>query len=290
MAKARFHRRYWSTLSRRNYRTVAAGLGRACLILAVLMLVGGLAMACAGGEESTPTQGATVGPEGVLAPCVALNGLTAYRYSVQLELASPKPTEGGAEPTEGAAEPTATPTTTFTRPYTGDFAFDYRIDADFVAPDRTQALITSGGSELPMIIIGQDSWVHLGDAGWRPPEYPTPLPYQPADVCQAVFPELDLSAFEPQEEDANDVATLRYTLSQVPAGQALAKIFGPESDMALLISKLDADVWLAKKDGWPVRMDISAVGVYGDGRELRAHLLIDIKDANSGDIKVEPPA
>ena len=283
MPKARLHRGYWATLRRRKSRTAAAALGKACLVLAVLTLVGGLATACAGGDESAPTQSATVGPEGLSAPCVALNGLSAYRYSVQLEVESP-------EPTESAAEPTVTPATTFTRPYTGDFAFDYRISADFVAPDRTQAVIVSGESELPMIIIGQDSWVQLGESGWTQPQYPSPLPYQPADVCQAVFPELDLSAFEPQEEDANDVDTLRYTLSQVPAGQALAKIFGPESDMALLISKLDADVWLAKKDGWPVRMEISASGLYGDGRELRVHLLIDVKDANSGEIKVEPPA
>jgi hypothetical protein len=60
--------------------------------------------------------------------------------------------------------------------------------------------------------------------------------------------------------------------------------------MALLISKLDADLWLAKKNGWPARMEISAAGLYGDGRELRVHLLIDVRDANNGDIKVEPPA
>jgi len=284
MPKARLHQSGWHRSGTRKSWTGPAGLGRAGVILAVLMLIGGLATACGGGDESTPGQSATVGPEGLSAPCLALEDLKTYRYSVLLVMESP-------EPTEGAPAPTVTPTTTITRPYTGDFTFDYRIEADFVAPDRTQALVTStGAGELPMIVIGQDVWIRLGEADWSRPQYPTTVPYQPVDVCQALFPELDLSALEPKEEEANDIDTLSYTLSQVPAGEALSKIFGPESDMALLISKLDADLWLAKKGGWPVRMDISAGGLYGDGRELRVHLLIDVKDANNGDIKVEPPA
>ena len=284
MLKARLHEGHWSRSSNRKSWASAAGrLSRAWLTLAALALIGGLATACAGGEESAaPTPSPTQTQEGIPAACLALQNLKTYRYSVQLEMESP-------EPAESPAEPTVTPTTAIIRSYTGDFLFEYQIDADFVAPDRTEVLIGSGGGELGMIVIGQEVWTRVGERGWTRPQYPPPLPYQPLDICQALLPELDLSSLEPQEEEANDVKALRYTFPEVSAGQALAKIFGPDSDMTLLISKLDAGVWLAEKDGWPVRMEISGNGLYGDGRELRVYLLVDIKDANSDDITVEPP-
>jgi hypothetical protein len=58
----------------------------------------------------------------------------------------------------------------------------------------------------------------------------------------------------------------------------------------ILLKELDVDLWLGNKDRWPVRIDIRSSGVYGDGRELRVHLLLDTRDANSGDIRVEPPS
>jgi hypothetical protein len=56
-----------------------------------------------------------------------------------------------------------------------------------------------------------------------------------------------------------------------------------------LLKKLDADPWLAEKDNWLVGMEIRSSGLYGNGRERRAQLLLDIRDANSGDIRVGPP-
>lgn len=282
MPKVRLHQ---SRSSRRGGRKLWAGaagaLGKGCMFLALLTLVGGLGVACGGGEDSEgPAPPLT---EGTLVPCSALEDLNTYRYSVQVTMESP-------EPAGTPAEPTVTATPGITRPYTGDFVLDYRIDADFVAPDRTQAVVTSGSGELPMLFIGQEAWIQLGEGRWTRPDYQPPLPYQPLDVCQALLPELDLTLLEPQEEEANDVKALRYTLSEAPAGRALAKIFGPESDVTLLVTELSVDLWLAKSGGWPVRTEISGSGLYADGRELHVHLLIDVKDANSGDISVEPPA
>jgi hypothetical protein len=86
------------------------------------------------------------------------------------------------------------------------------------------------------------------------------------------------------------VKSFHYTFPQVHSEQAWAKICGRESDLDILLRELDVDPWLARKGNWPVRMDISSSGFYGDGRELRAHLLLDIGDANSGDVRVEPPS
>ena len=44
-----------------------------------------------------------------------------------------------------------------------------------------------------------------------------------------------------------------------------------------------------EKENGPVCIDTDGSGFYADGRELRVHLSIDISDANSGDIRVEPP-
>jgi len=49
-------------------------------------------------------------------------------------------------------------------------------------------------------------------------------------------------------------------------------------------------LWLSEKGNWPVRMKLSSSGLYGDGCELRADLLLDIRDVNSADIRVEPPS
>ena len=83
--------------------------------------------------------------------------------------------------------------------------------------------------------------------------------------------------------------TLHCTFSQVSSEQARAKIRGAGSDLDILLKKLDVDLWLAEKENLPVRIDTDGSGLCGDGRELRAHLLLDIRNANSGDIRVEPP-
>ena len=75
-------------------------------------------------------------------------------------------------------------------------------------------------------------------------------------------------------------------LTDEQATGACRRALGPQQH---LLKNLDADPWLAEKDNWLVRMEIRSSGLYGDGRELRAQLLLHIRDANSGDIRVEPP-
>jgi hypothetical protein len=263
--------------------TKAGGL----LVIAGLLIA--LAAACGGGgEEGSPTPPPTgtpspTGQDSALAPCQALQNLKTYRYTVNLDLESTEPTE-----TPPAAPPTATGTAIPESPAPRQFT--YLIDASFVAPDRTEAVITAGSqAPLTMIAIGDQVWVQLA-GNWRPtPEQPG-VPYMPSDICQAILPDLDLSQVEPQEEQVNDVKSLSYTFSQVSSPESMAKIFGAGSDMDILIKTLDVKLSLAEKDGWPVHLDISGSGLYADGGELRVHLSIDVRDANSGDIQVEPPA
>jgi len=249
-------------------------------VLAVLGLVATLLAACGGGKEA-PAPSPTAEDEAV-ASCQALEALETYRYVVNWKLESPEPTES---PTEGQP----TPTSTLTQQFVGPFLFEYNIDASFVAPDRIDAIIgAAGGSPFRMITIGGQSWVNFAGSWMGAPQGQT-VSYRPLDICEAVLFDLDLSQVEPQEEKVNDVKTLHYSFPQVPSQQAMAKIFGPSSDTVTLITAVDVDLWLAEKDGWPVRIDVGGSGLYADGRELRVHVSIDVRDANSGDIRVEPP-
>ena len=262
-------------------------------VLAVLLLVLALAAAACGGNgghngQASPTPPPATGqaspePTGeaaLPASCLALQKLKAYRYVAKMTLESPEPTG-----TPAASQPT--PTSTLARQFTGPFLLEYDIDASFVAPDRFEAVISGVSEPFSMIVIGDQSWMNSAGA-WI--EYPqVTIPYKPADVCEAILRILDLSQSEAQPERIDSVKTLRYTFSQAPSQQAMAKIFGGGSDMDILLKELDVGLWLAEKDNWPVRIDVRSSGLYGDGRELRMHLTIDIKDANSDDIRVEPP-
>jgi hypothetical protein len=256
-------------------------------LLALAGLVSVLAAACGGGSEpeaeGSPTPPLTE-EDGTLPPCEAFRALETYRYTVEVTLESP-------DPTENPPESQLTPTSSVTSPFTEPYLFEYDIDASFVAPDRVQALITSGWLDEPfgMIDIGGQVWMQTGvGKEWK--TFETGVPYKPLEICEGVVPTLDLSLVEPQQEKVNDVETLHYSFSQVPTQQALGKIFGEQSDMAILIKTLDVELWLAEKDRWPARMDIAGSGLYSDGRELRVHILVNVRDANSGDIQVEPPS
>jgi hypothetical protein len=253
--------------------------GRFWIALVALALAAALTAACNGGGGGGPPTAAPSGQALASAACEALGSLKSYRYVSNVALQSPEPT---ATP---AAQ--ATPSSTITRQFAGPFEFTYNTDASFVAPDRFEADITGSTSPLSIIAIGENAWVRIGQA-WQ--QSASTITYKPSDICQAFLAILDLSQVQPQEEKVDDVKALHYTFSQTPAQDAIAKTFGAGSDMEVLLELLDVDVWLQEKDLWPVRIEVQSSGFYGDGRELRAHILVELRDVNDEDIKVEPPA
>ncbi len=284
--------------ARWNWRpplSAARTLINAWRLLAIVGLLAALAAACdGGGEEPQPEGSPTPSPTGeesptasptetvaTLAPCQALQDFKSYRYSFSMEIESP-------EPSETPSELGPTPTATITREFPpGPYLFEYALEASYQAPDRFEALI--GGdeaSQLPMIFIGDEAWVQLNNI-WTVSASPG-VGYEPIGICEAVLADLDLSLVEPQEEKINDVDTLHYTFSDVFSEGAMGKIYGEQSDMAILLKNIDVDLWLAEKDNWPVRIDASSHGFYADGRELRVHVLVEVKDINA-DITIEPP-
>jgi hypothetical protein len=258
-----------------------------------LGLAAALAAACNGGGdgEASPTAQPTAEGSPIVQPtgqpttsaaCQALASLKSYRYVSNVTLESP---EELVPFTEGQPTPVAT----LTRPFQGRFYFEYNIDASLVAPDRVDASIESGaGDPLNLIVIGDKRWASVGGQ-WREvgPEYP--VPYLPTDICNGIFPELNLEQGQGERETVNNVPARHYAFPGTPSGQAMATIFGPESDEALLLRTMDVEVWVAEKGDWPVRMDIRSSGLYSDRRELRVDVHIELRDVNNKDIRVEPP-
>jgi len=214
------------------------------------------------------------------AACQALASLKTYRYVSNLTLQVPE------EPVPPEERPT--PAATITRNIVGAYLFEYDIDGSVVAPDRLDAQITSGTQNpFDIIIIGGQRWVSL-EGEWRESAQAV-VPYQPMDVCNALFPELNLDQAQGEKTTVNDVKALHYVLPATPSGQTIATIFGATSDMAILMQTMDIEVWTAEKDGWPVEMDIQSKGVYANGRQLQTHIHIELRDINDKDIRVEPP-
>lgn len=267
------------------------GLAKLWGVLAGLGLVAALMAACNGGGDNSPT----VQPTGeaptspqptqqatTSAACQALASLDKYRYVSNVSLESP---EEFAPSGEG--EPT--PATTMTREFTGPFLFEYNIDASLVSPDRVSAEMRVGvGEPFNIIIVGDRHWITVG-SDWQEVGAQYVVPYRPLEICNAIFPEIDLSQAQGEKESVNGVSALHYTFAGTPSGQAMASIFGPESDMDILFQDMNVEVWVTEKDGWPVKMDIQTSGLYGDRRELTGHLQIELRDISKGDITVEPP-
>lgn len=241
--------------------------------IAVLALLVSLAAACDGGGKPTPVASPTTS----VASCEALAALKTYRYAVALKL-EVTPSATSTEP-----EAQATPLTP------GGNVFEYGIDASFVAPDSVEAVITGGSSPFSMIVIGDTTWIELASTWKETVRQQYDVPYRPPTLCAGVLPDLDLSQVSPVEEQLNGVDTLRYEFMQAYSEKGMARIFGGSSDMDRYLKYLDVQLWLPKKGAWPVRMVVDAKGSYPDGRELKLHLTLDVKDANSDDIKVGPP-
>lgn len=260
-----------------------SGIRPGLLAIAVLLLGLAMATACGGGQPGESTT-----PEGsALSPCETLLGLKSYRYTTHVLVESP-------EPPEHPTTPLPTPSTTITRRIIHPVIFDYTIDASYVAPDRFDAMTiqkqheTGEERELPIVIIGDRRWYKVADRWIEDPRLP--LSYGPQDICSAMFSDLDLRQAEPARESVNGVKALHYSLADVFSEQGMAQLFGAGSEMDILLKRLNVDLWLAEDGGWPARMEVRSSGFFSDGREFRVTLTVDLRDVNSEEIKVEPPA
>jgi len=259
--------------------------------LAVLGLVLALAAACGGGgsDNGSPTPQVTGAASPVAspgaataAPCQMLVEAETYRYVSKITLESP-------ETTETPSDDLPLPSPTLTRPFTGPFIFQYDVEADVVAPDRfAYTITTAGAAPFGVIVIGQQTWTQI-EGEWQAAAQPLSIGYQAIPICEAILPELDLSQVEPEREEIDGVKTLHYSFARNASPEGVAKVFGPNSDMDLLVNTLDVDLWLSDDGDELVRLEFQGKGLYSDGRPLMVRVVLDVRDINDDDIKVEAP-
>jgi hypothetical protein len=258
--------------------------------LIVLGLILVLAAACGGGgsNKGSPTPQVTGAASPVAspgaataAPCQMLVEAKTYRYVSKVTLESP-------ETTETPSDDLPLPSPTLTRPFTGPFLFQYDVEGTIVAPDRfAYSITTAGGAPFGVVVIGQETWAQF-DGNWQVSQ-PVSIGYEAIPICEAILPEIDLSQAEPEREEIDGVKTLHYSFTRNASPGGVGKVFGVGSDMDLLVNTLDVDLWLSDKDSALVRLEFQGKGLYSDGRPLMVHVVLDVRDINSKDIKVEAP-
>ena len=237
----------------------------------------------------SPTPAATAAatpvasPAALAAPCQTLADARSFRWVSRRTYESPATTE---TPTAELPLPSSTRTRTFgADPY----FHEYVVDASFVAPDRHHFNITDTGNRpFGVIVIGSQVWWEI-DGVWQTRNEPLSVAYQPVGVCEAILSELDLGQAEPQREEIDGLQTIHYSFPKNPSPSGMAKVFGENSDAALLIPAPDVDLWLSDDGQELVRLELGGKGLYSDSRPLIVDLVLDVRDINDESITIEPP-
>lgn len=250
----------------------------------VLALAALALWACGGGNSNTgpPDVDGTVTPRQltVQASCDAIEEIQSYRYVFEIKRDLPD--------TEPPDEATPNPLSSISEGIRELFR-DSQWEGAFVAPDRSETLVRSGGEELELRTIGEKSWIRMG-ATWQEDEAPSDnvLPAL-ASLCADIMEELapSLGATTGEESVVNDIEAVHYRLSEADLKE-LPELLGPSGEEGLP-SEFDMDVWLERDDGWPVRLQIAASDTNEKGRPISEEWFIEFSDIDDPSIEIEPP-
>lgn len=267
---------------------------RLLIAVAVLAFAGLLLVACAdNGEDAappadtaSPMAAATVtATAGTTASCQAIQDIASYRYRMTMKLQSPAFQPMGDGESDG-------PLSEFGQALSEMFR-DIELDGAFVAPDRSQVVLTFGEEkeEVELRVIGDRSWVRVQEQ-WQE-ESSSPLAeaaiLSPESICANVVPGLGtaLSRAPASEEIVNGIDTKHYHLDEADL-KDLAELVGAASDTGELPEQFAVDVWLAKEGNWPVRMQIAASATQG-GEPVSIQMFMEFRNINDPTIEIEPP-
>jgi len=248
-------------------RWVAALLASGLIVLA----------ACSGSDPAEPVR-----PED--ASCQPLGEFETFRYNFDYKIHTPKPEGPVDEKAVGQPPFAITPTLdSVTLHQVFDGAYQ-RPDAYMISIDTLSETGETSSAPIEEIFIGDQAWVNLGQ--WT--ESAVPNVYAPTAVCESILPALDLTGISGKQEtiDGESVTHFRRENAQL---DTVSTLFGPGSDQGRLVKTLAVDVWLAE-EGWPVRIEARGEGSYPSGRVIRLELSQEIRDVDSDDIDIRPPA
>jgi len=222
----------------------------------------------------------TPSPLSVQASCDAIEDIQSYRYVFQIERDLPD--------TEPPDDATPNPLSSITEGIRELF-MDSQWEGAFVAPDRSETLVRSGGQELELRTIADKSWIRVG-AIWQeqdPPENNV-LPAL-ASLCADMVEELapSLTAATGEGDVVNGIETVHYRLSEAEL-KGLPELLGRSGEEGLP-SEFSVDVWLERDDGWPVRLQIAASDSDEQGRPISEEWFIEFSNIDDPSIEIEPP-
>ncbi len=213
--------------------------------------------------------------------CEPLTNLESYRYQTEVtfDLAERDPSLEPTDPYDPAPF-------SLTQIVEGAVQRDGKVDAT----TRTAA---ASGSETNTIVIGDQAWLQPTGFDWVFIDLttsPFPIVYFPLDTCNAVAPDIDVSAMTGQLEDVGDVPSLRYSFDSL-SSRLLARhpSFGPQSDAGRLISEFQGDIWIAEEDRYITRLELEGTGAYENGRPLTVKIFLEVSDQNDDSIRIEAP-
>lgn len=284
-------------------------------LLALVSLLGLLAVACAGGDDGddAPQPTAALSPVAMaesppaVLPCQVPEHIKSFRVSLGMKTDMPglkelreefeeairaRQEEQGADPfaelteTDGGLGGLVTAVLLLA---------DVRVEGAFVAPDRTEVRARFLGElELTTITIGDREWTKRGALDWEESTAEPgglTLTRGLADLCEG-FTIPEVTGLEPREETVNGVATLHYQLDAADF-RHLAELFAGDVegmwDVENLPQEGAVDLWLAKEGNWPVQVEGDLTFEDEQVGHISLSLFMEIKDLNDPTIKIEPP-
>lgn len=237
-------------------------------LLAILAMAALVGAAC-GGDDGEPAALADPGD------------LKSYRYTLVGEM-SGEATEAGAG--------------------SGGFAFDLDVtlnaSGSVIAPDREQSTLKADlgfiAIEVEQITIGDRSWTREPGGAWQ-------------EGSETGF-DLDVGALSPasifdESENGEGVTRLREALKEREGvreeldGVDAVRYDLTAEDLAALddsgdltsdIDDVTAQLWLSRKEGYPLRLVMDGTGNDGETR-VTVHLELNLTDINASSIEIDPP-
>ncbi|MFQ5880116.1 MAG: hypothetical protein ACE5IZ_08095 [Dehalococcoidia bacterium] len=231
-------------------------------------------------DTPTPTATATPRPPGT----ARLMDLSSYRYTMRWEIAG---VDSVVAERLGrlADDPDALPD-----------PFVVVVRGSFVAPDSQEASYTISGvdGEFTVVVIDNDQWLKLpGGAIIGPTTFEGSLD----DVNEAVSfwdqrvaeADVPITCAGAGTELVNGVAA-RHCQITTATIQQLARLLDVDIDEEGQITTLSFDLWVHDSEGYPVRVRMALQGVDEEEKAFSVQGALDITDANSPAIQVQPPS
>ncbi len=237
----------------------------------------GLALAACSGSNGSDSVARGSAPS-----CNSISQIKSYRYQIRLKLQTPA---FDAYPSQTPSQPLGA----FAQALTNLFS-DMQMEGAYVAPDRSQVILSVHGEKLELRSIGSRTWVQTNGI-WQEQQDTEGLTLlTPSVVCQDIVADLapSLAAVQPEREDLNGVSTDHYRLDKADV-KRLPDLLGA-GDSSSLPQSFQVELWLAREGGWPARLEISASDTDEQGRPMSIDLFMEFRDVNDPGIAVEPPA